>query len=166
LLGSDAVLVQQTLPELTIDGVFDAVISTFDGLNYLTADELGATLTAVGRRLRPNGWLVFDLHTDAMMDFTADNPVVEGHADGTRFEISSVVDVAARTCDTRIVVTRTDDGETFAEQHRQYFLSVTEVRHALTTAGFGLIAVTDEYTGTPVDRSSLRATWAARYVAS
>ena len=31
-----AVLVRETLPDLTIDGVFDAAVSTFDGLNYLT----------------------------------------------------------------------------------------------------------------------------------
>jgi predicted TPR repeat methyltransferase len=166
LLGPDAVLTQLTLPELTISGVFDAVVSTFDGLNYLTADELVATLTAAGRRLRPHGWLVFDLHTDAMMDFTATNPVVAGHADGTRFEISSVVDVTARTCDTRIVVTRTNDGDTFNEQHRQYFHSHTEVRNALAATGFALVSVTDEYTSTPADRSSLRATWAGRYVTS
>jgi predicted TPR repeat methyltransferase len=166
LLRRDAVLTEQTLPELTIDGVYDAIVSTFDGLNYLTSSELHATLAAAARRPRPHGWLVFDLHTDAMMNFTATNPVVEGHADGTHLEISSVVDLAARTCDTRIVVTGTDDGETFNEQHRQYFHSDAEVRNALATAGFELISVTDEYTSTPVDRSSLRATWAARHVTS
>ncbi len=53
LLGPDAVLVRETLPDLTIDGVFDAAVSTFDGLNYLTPAQLRATLAALVRRLRP-----------------------------------------------------------------------------------------------------------------
>ena len=120
-VGPATVLMQQTLPGLTIGGVFDAAVCTFDALNYLTPADLGATLTAVGRRLRPGGWFVFDLHTDALMDFTVSHPVVEGEAAGYRFALNSVVDVGARTCDTRIDVTRADDGDTFAERHRQYF---------------------------------------------
>ena len=57
LLGPEAVLLQRTMPGLGVDGVFDAVISTFDALNYLPTSELGATVAAVARRLRPGaGW--------------------------------------------------------------------------------------------------------------
>jgi hypothetical protein len=70
-----------------IGGMFDAVVSTFDGLNYLTPAELGPTLAAVGRRLRPGGWLVFDLRADAMLEFARSHPVVKGAADGKRFTI-------------------------------------------------------------------------------
>ena len=104
LLGSDVVLRRETLPDLTIGGLFDAAISTFDGLNYLTPDDLRTTLGRLAGLIRPGGWLVFDLHTDAMMAFTVANPVVEGHDDGHRFAITSVVDTDARTCDSRIEV--------------------------------------------------------------
>ena len=166
LLGPDAVLAQQTLPELTVAGVFDAAISTFDGLNYLSPGDLRATFLAVGRRLRPGGWLVFDLHTDAMMQFTMSHPVVEGESHGRHFEISSIVDATARTCNTRIVMTRTDDGDIFSEQHDQYFFSDTEVNEALAAASFVLAAVTDEYTHTSLGPSSLRSTWTARRLAA
>ena len=43
-LGADVALSRTTLPDLTVDGVFDAVVCTFDGLNYLTPDELRLTL--------------------------------------------------------------------------------------------------------------------------
>ncbi len=162
LLGPDVVLVEARLPHLPVDGVFDAVVSTFDGFNYLTPDELAQTLEASAARLRPGGWLVFDLHTDAMMAFTAANPVVEGEADGQRFVISSVVDVAARTCDTRIDVERQSDGDVFTERHRQYFFADSQVEAALGHAGFELVAVTDEYTHRPVDEETLRATWVNR----
>ena len=165
-VGPSMVLIQQTLPGLTIGGVFDAAVCTFDALNYLTPADLGATLTAVGRRLRPGGWFVFDLHTDALMDFTVSHPVVEGEAAGYRFALDSVVDVGARTCDTRIDVTRAHDGDTFAERHRQYFHGDVQVRDALIDAGFAFAAITDEYTHQPPNSSTMRATWTARYLAA
>ena len=77
-LGSKVALRRVTLPDLAVEGVFDAAVCTFDGLNYLTPDELRLTMASVARRLRPAGWVVFDLHTDAMMDFTISNPDVAG----------------------------------------------------------------------------------------
>ena len=162
LLGPEAVLIQGSMPGLGVGGVFDAVISTFDALNYLSPPEFGATVAAVARRLRPGGWLVFDLHTTAMLDFTMANPVVAGTADGRHFTLSSVVDPAARTCDTRILVSRAADGDAFAEQHRQYFHTTAQVLDALLDAGLALTAVTDEYSHRPADASTLRATWTAR----
>jgi predicted TPR repeat methyltransferase len=151
-----------TLPELSLDEVFDAAVSTFDGLNYLTSDELLLTLCAVARRLRTGGWLVFDLHTDAMLAFTTANPVVEGEADGNQFAITSVVDPAARTCETTIELTRPRDGDSFSERHRQYFHSNADVEAALDEAGFEIVAVGEEYSHEPAGASTLRATWTAR----
>ena len=105
-LGSQVVLAQMTLPDLNVEGVFDAAVCTFDGFNYLTPDELRLTMAAVALHLRPAGWLVFDLHTDLMMDFTISNPVVAGESAGNEFVISSVVDPGVRTCDTTIELTK------------------------------------------------------------
>ncbi len=161
-LGPDTPLSCMCLPDLAVEGVFDAVVSTFDGLNYLTPDELRSTLAATALRLRPAGWLVFDLHTDAMMDFTISNPVVAGHSDGNDFVIRSVVDPAARTCDTRIELGRPGNGDAFSEQHRQYFHVDADVRAALRDAGFTVTAVTGGYSHNPPDESTLSATWTAR----
>jgi hypothetical protein len=97
-----------------------------------------------------------------MLDFTIANPVVTGTADGQHFTINSVVDRAARTCDTRILVHRAADGDTFAEQHRQYFHTDAQVLDALLDAGMALTAVTEEYSVRQADASALRATWTAR----
>ena len=161
-LGARVALHRHVLPELTIEGVFDAVVCTFDGLNYLTPDELRLTVAATARRLRPAGWLVFDLHTDAMMDFTISNPNVAGTSAGNDFVISSIVDPDTRTCDTRIELTRPRDGDPFSEQHRQYFHTDADVRACLHDAGFAVTAVVEEYTHQPADASTLRATWTAR----
>ena len=161
-LGPEVVLSRMTLPDLAVDGGFDAAVCTFDGLNYLAPDALRLTMAAVVDCLRPGGWLVFDLHTDAMMDFTIANSTVAGASAGHDFVISSVVDAGARTCDTGIQVTRPRDGDTFHEHHRQYFHADADVRLALHDAGFAVLAVEDEYTHRPADASTLRATWTAR----
>jgi SAM-dependent methyltransferase len=161
-LGPDVALSRMTLPDLRVEGVFDAAVCTFDGLNYLNPDELRLTMAAVAHSLRPAGWLVFDLHTDGMMDFTISNPVVAGESAGNSFVITSTVDPAARTCDTTIELTRPRDGDPFSEQHRQYFHADADVRASVEAAGFAITAVGEEYTHEPVDASTLHATWTAR----
>jgi SAM-dependent methyltransferase len=164
LLGPDAVLVRQTLPHLTLEGVFDAAVSTLDGFNHLTPEAFRATLAALAARIRPGGWLVFDVHTDAMMELMAANPVLRGEEDGRRFTLTSTVDAGARTCDTRIRVAG-EGVARFTERHRQWFFPDAEIRAALAAAGFERITVTDEYAHRPLDASSLRATWIARRAA-
>lgn len=161
-LGPEVALAQMTLPDLEVDGLFDAAVCTFDGFNYLTPGELRLTMAAIAHHLRPAGWLVFDLHADAMMDFTVSNPVVAGESAGNDFVITSVVDPDVRTCDTRIELTNPREGEPFCEHHRQYFHTDAEVRTSLERAGFSVTAVGEEYTHRPLDASTLRATWSAR----
>ena len=161
-LGPEVVLSRMTLPELTVDAGFDAVVCTLDGFNYLTPGDLRLTMNAVAGCLRPAGWLVFDLHTDAMMNFTIANPTWRAGRRGTtsRSVVSWTPPRARAT--PRSSVTRPRDGDPFSEQHRQYFHTDADVRAALEDAGFEVAAVGEEYTHEPVHASSLRATWTAR----
>ena len=161
-LGADVPLTRATLPDLGPGGVVDAAVSTLDGLNYLTPDAFRSTLAGLSSRIRPGGWCVFDLHTDAMMAFAAAHPVISGAAGGRRFTITNVVDAGGRTCDARIDVIDDRDGASFSEHHLQYFFTDGEVGTALTDAGFDVVAVTDEYTADPVGPGTLRATWVGR----
>lgn len=162
LLGPDVPLIPATLPDLPLTGTFDAAVSTFDGLNYLTLDAFRRTLAVVAERVRPGGRLIFDLHTDAMLGLAGRTPVVEGEQDGTAFVIHNVVDRAARTCRATITVEQAGADEPFTEEHLQYFHSDDDVRSALTDAGFDVVEVTDEYTELRVSGETLRATWVAR----
>ena len=163
-LGPETVLAECRLPDLSVEGVFDAAISTFDGLNYLTPQELRSTCAGVAKRVRPGGWFVFDLHTDAAMQFAAGHPTVEGEAEGHHYVIGNVVDMGARTYDSCIRVTRLTDGDTFSEHHRQYFFPDDEVRESLRRSGFEVVSATDEYSDQPVDSFTLRATWSSRLI--
>lgn len=161
LLGPKVRLVAATLPELGVEGEFDAAVSTFDGLNYLTRGDFELSLAAIARRLRPGGWFIFDLHTDAMMAFTLANPRIVGDERGHAFVITSEVDPVARTCATTITMTP-PSGDVFTERHEQFFHSDEQVRSALADAGFADVAVTQEYTDVPPGPATLRATWVAR----
>jgi predicted TPR repeat methyltransferase len=162
LLGPQVPLIRATLPDLPVETTFDAVTCTVDGFTYLAPPDLHATITALAGVLRPTGWLVFDVHTDAMMALTAARPVVSGEKDGHRFAIRAVVDPDARTCDTRIDVTPVGASSPFSEQHRQYFHRPAEIRSALADSGFDVVAVRDELSERPADASTLSATWVAR----
>lgn len=162
LLGPDVLLTEATLPDLPVNGLFDAAVSTFDGLNYLTLDDLRQSLAAVATHLRPGGWLVFDIHTDLTLSFFLENPVVEGEQDGYRFVITNDVDPVTRTCVTDLDLTAPNPAESFSERHRQHLHSDEQVRSALAAAGFVDVTVVDEYTLTPASASTMRATWIAR----
>lgn len=161
-LGPDTKLVEAMLPDLGVDSAFDAAVSTFDVLNYLTPAVLISTLAAVARQLRPGGWFVFDLHTDAMMEFAATNPVVEGVAEGQDFRISNRVDRNSRSVATHVTFARSDGSDFFEEVHQQYFFADDVVHSALESAKFEVVAVCDEYRDAAVNEDSLRATWVAR----
>jgi SAM-dependent methyltransferase len=164
--GSDVQFVQSTLPALAVTGEYDAAVCTFDGLNYLTPADLRSTLGALSLRIRPAGWLVFDVHTDAMMAFTVSRPVVHGEGGDHRFVISSVVDTRTRTCDTRIEIVSLDGDGAFSEEHRQHFHRNADMWASLVDAGFTVTAVRDGYSERPADGSVLSATWIARRASS
>jgi SAM-dependent methyltransferase len=161
-VGPGPALHQQTLPDLTVGGVFDAAVCTFDAFNYLTIADFGRTLKAVSLQIRPGGWLAFDLLTDAMLAFAAAHPVATGAAEGKTYAISAAVDLTARECVTRIEVTGPGDADSFTEQHRQFFFRDADVRDALADADFLSPSVTDDYTDNPPTPSTLHTTWISR----
>jgi predicted TPR repeat methyltransferase len=162
LLGPHTRLIHATLPDLPVDGTFDAATCTLDGFTYLAPAALAPTVEAIARVLRPAGWLVFDAHTDAMMALTSSRPVVSGEREGHRFVILAEVDLDARLCDSRIDVTADEAASRFSEHHRQYFHRDTDIRSALVNGGFEVVAVRDGYSDRPADESTLSATWIAR----
>ena len=159
-LGDEVELVECVLPDLPVDGMFDAAVSTLDGLNYLTLPDLQATLVALGRVVRPSGWLVFDVHGEATLDFAAQNAELTGERAGSRYSL--VTRVSDRTCSTTITFEAADPAESFAETHVQHVHRESEIRDALDSAGFTDVRVVDEYRNDPVTPQTLRTTWIAR----
>jgi predicted TPR repeat methyltransferase len=161
-LPSSVRLVRSLLPSLAVEDVFDAAVCTFDGLNYLSLSDVHATFAALSNHLRRAGWLIFDVHTDAMMEFTARQPIVHGAQAEHRFAIRSVVDTTARTCDTRVEITPPSGAGAFSEQHRQYFHRADDLRASLIDTQFEAIELREGYTEHHATPSTLSATWIAR----
>jgi SAM-dependent methyltransferase len=161
-LGDRALLVQSVLPAIPDLGRFDAAVSTFDTLNYLQPDAFTTTMAAVGDRLRPGGWWIFDLHTDALLRLIAEQPHSAGEQSGWSFTLDSAVDAQARTCRTRFAAVQNATNDTIEEEHVQFFFDDAHVRASLDQAGFASADVVDEYTETPRTDATLRATWIAR----
>jgi SAM-dependent methyltransferase len=162
LLGPSVPLIRATLPDLPVEGSFDAVTCTLDGFTYLAPEALHLSISALARVLRPDGWLVFDTHTDAMMTATSARPVVSGEKEGHRFVIRAAVDPDARVCDTRIELTPTGSATPFSEDHRQYFHRAADIRSSLAGDGFEVLTIRDEYSDRAADGSTLSATWVTR----
>lgn len=159
-LDPDVPLVRSWLPHLPVAGPFDAVVSTLDGLNYLTVDALRATFAALATVLRPGGWLVFDMHADPALRFLRDHPVITGDEHGVAYTLSTHVDGV--TCTSTIVVASPDAADAFTETHVQHVHPEAVIRQALADAGLVVVRVTDEYTDDPVGPDTLRASWVAR----
>lgn len=159
-LGASVSLIHAWLPDLPLEGPFDAAVSTLDGLNYLRQAELEATFVAVARVLRPGGWLVFDVHGPGMLPFALANPVITGVRRGCPFVLTTDVDGAA--CRTTLDFTGDSDHPPFTETHTQFLHPSLVIRSALEVAGFAVLEVTDEYSDAAVTESTLRATWVTR----
>jgi SAM-dependent methyltransferase len=160
-LGPDVQICLSVLPDLPVAGPFDAAVSTLDGLNYLSLEDLRRTFAAVGDRLRRGGWMVFDVHAESALVFLRDHPVIHGEQGGDRFVLTSTVDTGSGACSTTIAVTADAPERSFTEQHVQYVHSEHDIRDALEAAAFTVRSLTDEYTDRPVGPDTLRATWAA-----
>lgn len=160
-LSDDVALVECTLPDLPLASTFDAVVSTMDGLNYLPPTDLAATFAAFAARLRPRGWLVFDLHGPAAPDFVRANGLLEFAEPGHRIVLSTDLDEAGVVHST-ITLTASVAEDSFTETHVQYLHSEEAVRTALHSAGFTVETVLDEYSERESTPETLRATWVAR----
>ena len=159
-LDSSVQLEQAWLPDLPLNGQFDAAVSTLDGLNYLTPPDLEATFAALARLLRPGGWLVFDAHGPGMRPFALANPVISGVSGGCPFTLTTQVEDSV--CRTTIDFTGDDDHPSFEETHTQYLHTEEQVHAILRSAGFVVHSVTDEYSDRIVTEATLRAAWVAR----
>lgn len=160
-LGTGVPLVEAWLPDLPVDGPFDAVVSTLDGFNYLTWDDLAETFATAANALRPGGWMLFDVLGPGSLDFARAHPVITGGRDGSTFTLTT--QVSGATCTATLDFQSTDPSLTsFVETHVQHVHTTEEIGEALASAGFSVHRLVDEYSDAAVTDTTLRATWVAR----
>ncbi|MFN8500440.1 class I SAM-dependent DNA methyltransferase [Kouleothrix sp.] len=122
---------------------FDLATCFYDSLNYLTADgDLERVFGGVAAALRPGGWWIFDLNTEAVFLDYHQRDMVTYDGPGMLVYNQLAYDQAARLGTGRIVwfareIDRWWRGE---ETHVERVWADAEVRAALDAAGLALVA--------------------------
>ena len=154
-----------TLEALGIDAPVDAVVLTYDGLNYLLdPDAVAALFDRAAALLRPGGVFVFDQSTPANSEDNASGFVDEGTAGTFSYVRESGYDPA-----THRHVTTFDlsvDGERVRERHVQRAYTPDEILTLLHASPLSVEAAYDGFSSDPAHPRSHRVHWVARRTAS
>lgn len=148
---------------------FDAVVSVFDSLNYITEDGgLLAAFRSIAAALVPGGLLVFDVNTLTALEEELFTQSQTEESDPLQYRWVSSWDPEKRL--TRVEMDFTwRDGECtrrFREVHVQRGYSREEITEWLMESGFRVLNVYNAYSFRRLTRSSTRAFYVARRLPS
>ena len=143
----------------------DAVISTCDGVNYLTkAEDAEAFFQRAGKALKPGGLLLFDISSAYKLEKILGNETFTEITDDYVYIWSNAFDSKTRLSgmDLTFFVREGEYWRRHAERHLQRAYSEDELRILLTQNGFEVIGVYDAFSRDPVRPDSERIQFAAR----
>ena len=124
---------EATLPDLDLDGPYDAIVAVRGVINHLPPADLAPALVALRDRLADGGLLVFD---NSPLPSDGNRPGLDvGTVDGDRYaRVSRHVSTEGGRLDWRSVTFTPD--EVFTDRRRMTPFSDDEVAAALEAAGF------------------------------
>ena len=156
------VLTLAQLPGADIAGQYDAVIATFDSVNYMAGDgELSELFTLARRLLRPGGTFIFDVNTRHKIEDVLGSSHYGDDLGDFAYIWRNRYDAATHRIDFLITLF-IEGGEGFArfeEHHVQRWFSDSDIRDLARGHGFSAIEVFDDYTDRTVTEGTLRETW-------
>ena len=142
----------QDAAELALPGAcFDACVSLFDSLNYITEPvRLAMAIRRVAHHLVPNGLFIFDINSEfALKNRFFDQDNLAYPEERLMYDWDSSYSEKTRLCRVDMKFWyREDSGERreFNEVHMQYAYRSDEVRKMLMDAGFDDISIYQAYT--------------------
>lgn len=141
--------------EFSLGTTFDAALSFFDSLNYITQPErLRQAFERVAEHLVPGGWFLFDLNTAYAFEKRMFDQK-ESRADApVRYLWKGAWEPTSRIC--TVTMDFEVEGKQFREVHVQRAHSQDEVEGFLHESGFDWIELFDAYTLSPPRRRSDR----------
>lgn len=154
----------QDVRSLRLPEPVDAAFCLYDSLNYmLTPEDLEAALKAIGGALRPGGLLVFDAFQrwDRDREVPA-KQIIQGAGWSLLWE--NHFDRPSRRWRIELKGVVREDGRRhrFTEHHDERAYSTTQVKKALTDAGWHRIRAYDGFAARPATRSTERVVYLAR----
>ncbi len=132
--------VRQDMSSLRLNGAYDAVLCTCDGVNYLSPDRLQRFFSAAARSLRDRGALVFDVSTPWKLRHALGNrTLVRNEEDYSYIWENRLSGDETRVSLRLIGFIRSGENsfERFVEEQVQYLHSRAALKALLEQSGFG-----------------------------
>lgn len=151
-LDRPPLFLQQAMPRLRLARPVDAVVSTLDSLNYLTAErDLKETFRRVRRALKPGGLFLFDVNTPYKLR-RMDEQLYMDETEEAVCVWRTFFSEKKRICTYQVdlFLLRPDGAwDRCFEEHRERAWSEEELRKALSEAGFSSVRLTGDLTDKP-----------------
>ena len=142
----------QAMPRLRLAQPVDAVVSTLDSLNYLTAErDLKETFRHVRRWLKPGGWFLFDVNTPYKLR-RMDGQLYMDETEESCCVWRTFFSEKKQICTYQVDLFRLrPDGawDRSFEEHRERAWSEEELQTCLRGAGFSSVKLTGDLTDRP-----------------
>ncbi len=149
----------QDMTSFSTGHVYDAVISTFDCLNYLlTKADLVRTFCCVAKELKEGGVFLFDMNTEyKFKNVYADNSYVL-ESDKVFCAWENYYDEKSKKCDFYINLFAEEKGlyRRYSEEQTERMFTLEEIKTSLNRAGLTLVSVSSDFNGTAVTDTTER----------
>ena len=151
-LARRPLFLQQAMPRLRLAQPVDAVVSTLDSLNYLTAErDLRETFRRVRRWLKPGGLFLFDVNTPYKLR-RMDGQLYMDETEDSVCIWRTFFSEKKQVCTYQVDLFRLQPGGAWArsfEEHRERAWSAEVLRRSLEEAGFSALRLTGDLTDKP-----------------
>ena len=154
----------QSMTELSVHHPVDAVISTCDGLNYLTSlEEVVSFFRCAYECLKPGGLLLFDISSDYKLEKILGNETFTEVTDDYAYIWNNSYDKESRLIDMELTffVKKGETYKRFSEEHVQRAHTIDEITELLHQTGFSLFGVYHAFTREQARQESERIQFAA-----
>ncbi|MEA5026344.1 MAG: class I SAM-dependent methyltransferase [Erysipelotrichaceae bacterium] len=119
---------------------FDTIVCFNDSLNYLTdLKDVERVFDLAYQHLKPDGCLLFDVHTTARLKEFSEEFVEEGYIDDTPYQWC----ISAEDNSLYHTITFYQDNIPSTEQHVQTVFTKAAIKSSLTRSGFNYLVFTD-----------------------
>ncbi len=152
VLERPPLFLHQAMPRLRLAQPADAVVSTLDSLNYLTAErDLKETFRHVRRWLKPGGLFLFDVNTPYKLR-RMDGQLYMDETEESFCVWRTFFSEKKQICTYQVDLFRLRPGGAWDrsfEEHRERAWSEAFLREALSEAGFSSVHLTGDLTDKP-----------------
>ncbi|QKV94907.1 class I SAM-dependent methyltransferase [Streptomyces sp. NA02950] len=162
-LGPECPLIRAELPEVPVDGSFDAVLCVFDSMNYLCDEaHVRETMRSVSRVLKPGGTFIFDVNSLRKLRDVFGSSHYGDDLEDFAYVWRNRFEPATSCCDFLITLFARSPHGTYAryeERHRQRAYAQSHLASLARSAGFDGMVIYDDYSRRPTGPETLRETW-------